>query len=142
MRIVLAVLALLLFSPSAQASTRLAGPVVGEVLDVVDGDTVRARLNVWVGTEVTVLVRLSGIDAPELKGRCPAERARAIEAKAELARFFAEHRLVLTDITLEKYAGRVLARAARADGTDAGAHLLNASLVRPYGGGRRGGWCG
>lgn len=45
-----------------------------EVVRVIDGDTLEARVHLWPGLEMMTRVRLRGIDAPELKAHCPEER--------------------------------------------------------------------
>jgi micrococcal nuclease len=45
-----------------------------EVVRVIDGDTLEARVRIWPGMDVTTRVRLRGIDAPELHARCEGER--------------------------------------------------------------------
>ena len=85
-------------------------------------------------------VRLLGIDAPELHGRCGAEKAAARAAQAALARLVAPPaRLSLQRHGRDRY-GRTLARVL-ADGRDVAATLLAAGHARPYAGGRRPGWC-
>ena len=61
-----------------------------EVLRVIDGDTFEARVHVWPGLDITTKVRLRGIDAPELKAHCPAERAMAEAARDALRDMLAE----------------------------------------------------
>ena len=58
----------------------LRGPYDADVLHVVDGDTLVVKARIWLGTAVEIKVRLQGIDAPELRGSCTAERRRAVEA--------------------------------------------------------------
>ncbi|MEZ5840060.1 MAG: thermonuclease family protein [Hyphomicrobiales bacterium] len=99
------------------------------------------RARVWIGEEIHVLVRLRGIDAPELKGRCKAEREAARRASNLLARLLGDGPLTLSDIGGGKYFGRVLADVTTTDGRDPAARLLAAGLARPYAGGRRAGWC-
>lgn len=138
-------LALLLIGGGAEAlSPRqdvIAGPVEGKVLDVLDGDTVVVRLHVWIGQEIESSVRIAGIDAPEIKGKCAKERQMAQNAKEELARLFEDQNIKLSNIRLEKYAGRVLAEAANTEGVNVSRHMLDKGLVRPYGGEKRKGWC-
>jgi endonuclease YncB( thermonuclease family) len=52
------------------AGDLLEGPVTATVERVVDGDTLAVRAKIWIGHEIDVLVRLRGIDAPELRGDC------------------------------------------------------------------------
>lgn len=119
----------------------LPGPVPAELVRVVDGDTVLVSARIWLGQRVTVSVRLAGIDAPEMRGRCASERARARQARDFLARRLAAGRIALADIQYGKFAGRVVARLLDGDGADLGAALLAAGLARPYAGRRRGSWC-
>jgi micrococcal nuclease len=117
------------------------GPVRGEVTDVVDGDTIEVRLHVWIGEDVTTRVRVSGIDAPELHGKCGGEREKAAAAKREMEHLVASGAVTLTGIRLEKYAGRVLTQVETPDGTDVGQHMLQGGFARAYHGERRGSWC-
>lgn len=123
----------------AGAADRLPGPVPAELVGVVDGDTLRVAAEIWIDQRVTVLVRLRGVDAPELHARCEAERRGAEAARAWLADAAAAP-LMLYDIAPDKYAGRVDARVVAGD-VDLAAGLLAAGLARPYGGGARAGWC-
>lgn len=123
------------------ARDRLPGPIPAAVAAVIDGDTLRVKARVWLGQEVDTLVRLLGVDAPELDGRCAEERRRAEEARAFLRRRAQGGRVSLVDVRTDKFGGRVLARVLDDDGTDLGAALVAAGLARPYGGGRRGAWC-
>jgi endonuclease YncB( thermonuclease family) len=125
----------------AGAGEALAGPVRAEVLEVIDGDTIRVGAHIWLGQRVTTLVRLSGIDAPELKADCAEERRLAELARRLLRDRLGEGDVWLTDIEYEKFAGRVLARVATADGSDLSHGLLQAGLARPYDGGKRASWC-
>lgn len=125
---------------------RLAGPYPVQVLQIIDGDTFVARVPIWIGQDVTTHVRLRGIDAPELKGRCPAESRLAAEAQQVLTDILASGPVVLRDIGTDKYAGRVIARVfvtSRLDNTteEAGRMLVASGYARPYRGGRRNQWC-
>lgn len=126
----------------AEATDRGAfpGPVAATVTRVVDGDTFSARAHVWPSHDVTVNVRIRGIDAPERKARCDGERAAAIRAREALEALVAGQTVSLTNIGGAKYYGRVLADVSMPDG-DVASALLAAALVRPYKGGRRESWC-
>jgi micrococcal nuclease len=119
----------------------LPGPVFGEVLDVLDGDTIAVRMKVWIGQEIETHVRLAGIDAPELRGKCADERARAVAAKQALADLLADGKVTLYNIRLEKYAGRVLAQVTNAGGDVLAQKLMENGHARPYQGAKRQGWC-
>jgi micrococcal nuclease len=120
----------------------LDGPIEARVIEVRDGDTLRVRARIWVGQEIVVNVRLAGIDTPELRGRCPSERAMAQRARAFVTGAIGAGPVRLRRIRNGKYAGRVLAQVETQDGADLGAALRRAGLARAYGGGRRLGWCG
>jgi endonuclease YncB( thermonuclease family) len=108
---------------------------------VVDGDTLAVRVTVWLGQELRVLVRVRGVDAPELRGACEAEKARARDAAAALARLVSGGSVVLTAIEGDKYYGRVLADVTTTEGNHVGLALISGGFVRPYDGGTRSGWC-
>ena len=134
----------LTLSLASEASVRqevLPGPVAGDVVKVLDGDTLAVRARVWIGTAVETSVRIEGIDAPEIKGKCEKETALAEAARREILRLVGERPVEIYDIRLEKYAGRVLARVRTADGIDIGQHMINKGLVRPYHGEKRQPWC-
>lgn len=112
-----------------------------QVLRVLDGDTFEARVAVWPGLEITTKVRLRGIDAPELRARCADEQTKAQAARDALAAILAEGAVGISQVTLDKYGGRVVAGASTRKTADVSAALLQAGLVRSYEGGRRESWC-
>jgi endonuclease YncB( thermonuclease family) len=142
------VCALFLFctlTPLAEASVRkeiIAGPIQGDVLQVLDGDTVAVRLHVWIGQDIETHVRINGIDTPEIHGKCEEERSLAQKARSELSGLVSDRKIELTNIRLEKYAGRVLADAKTEDGLDIGKHLISKGVARAYQGEKRKPWCG
>jgi endonuclease YncB( thermonuclease family) len=112
------------------------------VTHVVDGDTIRATALVWPGVEVKVSVRLKGVDTPELRGQCKAEKERARRARDYVRALLPEGAIVrLTEVRPDKYQGRVDARVTLDDGRDLARLLIRTGLGRPYDGGRRGSWC-
>ncbi len=128
------------------AADRLAGPLPAQVVSVLDGDTLEVRVHIWLGQDLNTRVRLAGIDAPELKGKCDRERDLAQRARAYLlARLepaaAGAGMVRLREVRYGKFAGRVLARVETWDGTDLGQGLLAAGLARPYDGRRRASWC-
>ena len=63
---VLSVICVLSLSPLisvAQAKQVLPGPFPLELVEVIDGDTFRARVDIWLGQSVTVRVRLKQTQA-------------------------------------------------------------------------------
>ncbi|MBN9049552.1 MAG: thermonuclease family protein [Rhizobiales bacterium] len=112
-----------------------------DLVRVIDGDTLEARVHVWPGMTIATRVRLRGIDAPELRARCGREQMAAQAARDALAKLVADGRLSVSRIGPDKYGGRVVASVATAQGEDVSAALLQAGLVRRYGGGHRASWC-
>jgi endonuclease YncB( thermonuclease family) len=131
---------------SADARPAIAAPAAArthpaDVLRVIDGDTFEARVHVWPGLDITTKIRLRGIDAPELKARCPAERTMAEAARDALADMLAEGPVGISAVTPDKYGGRVVADAATRSVANVSAELQAKGLARGYRGGRRLGWC-
>lgn len=105
------------------------GPL--QMCRAVDGDTIRC------GEE---RVRLVGLDAPELRGRCEAERQRALAATERLRLLIADG-VTLSTAGRDKY-DRVLAVVLDARGQDVGQILVREGLAHAYHGrGPREGWC-
>ena len=137
-----AIAVLVVGSRAVGVEQSIPGPVTARVMDVVDGDTVIVRARIWLGQEVETRVRLRGVDAPEIRGRCAAERQLAVRARDFARAKLGDGSVVLTDVQYGKFAGRVVARIRAADGEDLAAALIEAGLGRPYSGGRRESWCG
>ena len=125
----------------AAQSAAFPGPVSAKVVSVYDGDTFRAVAEVWPGHTVAVNIRIRGIDAPEKRGRCAGERDAAHRAREALEKLLSGGAVSITNIAGAKYYGRVLADVATPDGMQVARRMLDDQLVRPYGGGRRSGWC-
>lgn len=128
----LAVVLSLAMACPAIASDRL--PV--RVVAVIDGDTIRAQIG-----EHVERVRLVGLDAPELgeHARCPAEAALAERARSHLAGLLRQGPVTVETGRRDRY-GRLLG-VVRVSGRDVAPQMVNASLARPYSGGRRLPWC-
>lgn len=138
---VLLVLAQIGAAAPAAAGQVLPGPIPGNVERVVDGDTLAVRVQVWIGQDLRVLVRLRGVDAPERRGTCAAEREMAERATAALAALVAGNAVLLSAVEGDKYFGRVIASVATPAGDDLSTRLLKSGLARPYSGGARRSWC-
>lgn len=141
MRAALAAFAVLALVNSAHAEESLPGPIEATLIEVIDGDTVRVRAHIWLGQEMETLVRLDGIDAPELAGRCERERILARQARDRLSAELAGGPVRLWNVRPDKYWGRVVAAVMDPAGRDPGEALVEAGLARPYDGGKRAGWC-
>ena len=88
-----------------------------------------------------IRVRLAGIDAPEMRGKCASESRRAREAKAFINRALRNARHIrLLNARRGKYF-RIVAEI-EADGVIVNSLMIQQGLARPYDGGKRRGWCG
>lgn len=115
--------------------------IEGTVARVIDGDTVEVVINPFPDRRVTLDVRLKGVNAPEIRGRCDYERDLAQRAKRRLAAIIGGSNVTLAEIEDDKYGGRTVARLI-VRGMDAGAILVNERLAVPYDGRtRKMDWC-
>ncbi|MES1991566.1 MAG: thermonuclease family protein [Pseudomonadota bacterium] len=135
------ILCLLLLPRASVAAETIAGPVAATLVDVVDGDTLMLKAHIWIAQTIEMKVRLLGIDAPELHGKCEAERAKAQVAKVYLGSLVAGRMLTMSEVSNDKYGGRVLARVDAQGRGDVGEAMLTRGLARPYDGGKRARWC-
>lgn len=117
------------------------GPYVVKVTRVLDGDTVEISGELWPGITVLSKVRFVGVNAPELHGGKPCEKA-----AAQLAKKFVDvwvtartEPIVLIVFGTDKY-GRLLGQLVSGK-QDIANDLLAAGLARPYKGEARKAWC-
>lgn len=122
-------------------SETVPGPIPARVMRVIDGDTIVVRARIWLGQDIDTLVRLDGVDAPELKGECSRERLLAEKARDLIVSRTAAGKVMLREIRYGKFAGRVVARVSSMDGEDFSRILIRAGLGRAYDGRRRSSWC-
>ena len=111
----------------------LKGPIYATIKRVIDGDTLIVKAKIWLDQELTVRVRLSGINAPELKSHDPHHRQLAIEAANILQKLTSGRQITLRNIRRGKYAGRVIADAYLNNGIQLSQYLLDHGLAVPYG---------
>ena len=110
------------------------------VTSVYDGDTIKVQAAHWPGHTWTGSVRVLGVDTPEIRGKCPEEKHAAILAR-EFVKIVAGNHVILHNIKLGKFAGRVLASVQVETGEDLAGLLIEKGHARPYDGGARQGWC-
>lgn len=115
--------------------------VVSEVRTIYDGDTFRANIDEWpavVGESMSI--RIKGVDTPELRGKCQAEKEAARSAKQfSVAKLRAARRIELRAIERGKYF-RLLAEVW-VDGENLGEALVSAGHAVLYDGGTKKDWC-
>ena len=117
------------------------GAVNAEFISVIDGDTINVRARIWLNQAIQINVRLSGIDTPEIKGKCEEEKQLAKIAYKELLQLIENETIQLYDIRQGKYSGRILANIKTLDGVNINNHLIEKGYARTYNGGKREGWC-
>jgi endonuclease YncB( thermonuclease family) len=107
------------------------------VVLVVDGDTVKMLCP----REGIVTARLLGLDTPEIfSPRCLGEFGKGVGATARLTlSLLAAAHIAETGARTDRYDRRLV--TLRLDGADIAPGMIAAGLARPYGGGRREGWC-
>ena len=85
-------------------------------------------------------MRIKGVDAPEIRGKCQAEKVAARIAKQFTVEALRSAKVIeLKNMEHGKYF-RILADVF-VDGKNLGDALISASHARLYDGGKRGGWC-
>ena len=132
------VMALLVVLGDARAHD--AGPSAKAlVTSVYDGDTFRAKVQVWPGLSWEGSVRVAGLDTPELRSRNPKEKVLARAAREFAKRLVEGHTVELRNVRLGKYAGRVIADVFYRSQSLAKA-VIGAGHGRAYDGGKRLPW--
>lgn len=140
--LILPSLAVPLHAAESGRRIEIAGPVTAEVLRVIDGDTILVAAKPWPQQMMEVYVRLRGIDAPELKSACSADRDAGQQARAALTGLTdGQGEIQLTHISGDKYFGRVVADVSFSDGRNPAQEMLSAGYVAPYDGGRKSKTC-
>jgi micrococcal nuclease len=102
------------------------------VAKVVDGDTVDLDLDLGFSITLRQRVRLYGIDAPELRSKDPAEKAKGLESQAFVAQWFEQPGPVLVRTSKEEKYGRMLADCYREGAPSLCTELLERGLAVPY----------
>ena len=137
-------LALFLFPDALPGKERTYGDIAGVIYrSNYDGDTIRFDIpgvHPFLGKHIAI--RLRGVDTPEIRGKCPAEKKLAVVVRNFVRGILAKAKQVtLTNTGRGKYF-RIVARVV-ADRVDVSGALLKAGLEVPYNGGKKaGGWCG
>ena len=139
--ILLSLISTLLILQDVRAAEVIEGPVAAEVVRVIDGDTLKLKVHIWLGQTVEVDMRVAGIDAPELRGKCPSERALAQEARDYLASLVGGRAIRIAQIRNDKYGGRVIADVSEPEVGDIASAMIARGLARAYDGGKRDPWC-
>lgn len=132
---------LFIFSPLTSASNNYGALTVTEIISVYDGDTFRANLRAThpIISE-NISIRVSGIDTPEIRGKCDKEKKLAQLAKQFTKSFLLSGNTIeLRNIKRGKYF-RIVADVY-VDGISLTNELIKAKLGYPYEGGTKVSWC-
>lgn len=111
-------------------------------LYTIDGDSVLFEA-LWspLVDNKTIIIRLDGLDSPELHAKCSEEKERAIKAKEYLATTLLKAKKIEVSVLgWDKWGGRLLGRVY-ADGVDVNDQMLREGLAREYHGEKKQGWC-
>lgn len=98
-----------------------------QVVDVHDGDTIHAMVDLGFSTFVQVKLRLAGINAPELT------QPRGTESRDYLEGLIAGQPLIADTIKMDKYGGRWDAQLYRqSDGLSVNTDMVSSGHAVPY----------
>ena len=101
-----------------------------------DGDTCRANLHNSPAIVSNLYIRIHGVDTPEIRGKCEAEKSLARDARDFTIRFIRDRNSRgFVHSLRDKYGRMVVEFPGLAD------DLVKAGLGRYYDGGKRKGWC-
>ena len=124
-----------------QAAPQYGTVTVSKVISVYDGDTFRvniASLPPIVGKNIAI--RVSGVDTPEIRGKCQYEKNLALKARDFVRGKLANAKEIkLTNLQRGKYF-RVVANVL-VDGVSLEQELLDNELAYRYDGGKKLSWC-
>ncbi len=140
---ILILILLIFISTTVQSKPKIYGTaIVSEVTSIYDGDTFRANIKGWpdiIGKHIGI--RVSGIDTPEMRGKCKKEKALARKAKQHtVAMLRLGKKVELRNMLRGKYF-RIVADVY-IDGENLTNSLIKANLGVPYYGGKKGkNWC-
>ncbi len=119
----------------------ITGPISAKVVKVYDGDTFTVKAYPWPGITAKASVRVDGVDTPEIRGKCAAEKQKAIEAREFVKGLILGEVVQLENVKHGKYAGRVVAEVILDGGVSLAEKIISQGLGREYHGGAREGWC-
>lgn len=108
------------------------GPYDAEVVKVIDGDTVKLDVHIWIDLTQRINLRLDGVNTPEKKGKGVPECEKKLgqEATNFTQRWLKDVETVqISNVRKGKYAGRALGQISKNE-EDLGQALIDAGLAR------------
>ena len=110
------------------------------VLRVIDGDSILISF-IRDNVPQKLILRVYGIDSPELHSKNETERAKAIECKLVMERMIGENRFIqLKHVKLDKFGGRIVADASCGSISSIAAYMIENSCSREYFGTKKASW--
>lgn len=107
---------------------------------VIDGDTIDLNYKPFSNLN-SVLLRISGVDTPELKGKCEKEKLLAKQAKEFMAFTVKDQQVGVKIISWDKYGGRVVGTPFLHE-VSLSEELIRRGFAVPYNGGKKTkDWC-
>ena len=133
---------MIFFGSNAEAKALYPDITVDHIERVYDGDTMFVDIAEWpaiIGSGIGIRVR--GIDTPEIRGKCTAEKLKAVKAKHRLENILkSADKVILKNVQRGKYF-RIVADVY-ADEVNAGMELVKEGLaVQYFGKGKKKKWC-
>lgn len=141
MRLIMIVICIISFSVHSKSYKNYGNVIVSKVVRIYDADTFFVNIDNYppiAGEEVSI--RVKGIDAPEIRGKCESEKEKARDAQSFTVKALRSAKVVeLKNIQRGKYF-RILADVY-IDGNSLAEGLMKAGHARIYDGGKRYDWC-
>ena len=127
--IVIIYISTITFAQAKQSYPRI---TVSSVLSVYDGDTIKVNIDNYpaiIGKAISIRIR--GIDAPEIRGKCTSEKIKAKLARDSLRAILASGEVIeLHNVERGKYF-RIVANVI-VDGVDVAELMIEKQLAREY----------
>ena len=138
MRLITSLLIFISFTVNAKDYGNI---TVKEVTSIYDADTFRVNIKGYPAIAgERIPIRVLGVDAPELRGKCESEKIKARQAKQFTVQALRSAKTIeLHNIQRGKYF-RILADVY-VDGVSLADGLIKSGHARVYDGGKRFGWC-
>jgi len=96
-----------------------------------DGDTVYLESELWPGLTQYIKLRIYGIDTPEIRTKQACQKALGLKAKAFITNYLSGKTLTISNISKDKYFGRVVGDLY-ADGILVSDIMLKQGFAVPY----------
>lgn len=124
----------------AVSRDKVEGPYLGKIVEIVDSDTVKAKIRVWLDQYIEQTIRIKGIYTPEMNSKCAKEKHTASKAMRKLEDLTKGHNVLIRNIEDGKYGSRIVADLHTRAGKISKL-MIDSNLARPYQEGQKQTWC-